>query len=69
LIAAAAPASMSQEQINALAANFVSLVRGRGPLAPSHLEDEGPEEFGLSEFTSGADEDQLRLPPPYQHDE
>lgn len=64
LIAAAAPPNMSQEQLDILAANFVSLVRGRGP--QGHSEDEEDDEFGLSRYSG---EDQLRQPPPYQPDD
>ena len=53
LIAAAAPPEMSREQINLLAANFVSLVRGRRP------QEESQEDESASEI-------QEQEPPPYQ---
>lgn len=53
LIAAAAPLEMSRQQIDLLAANFVSLVRGRQPLGEEPQEDE-------------EDGSEARQPPPYQ---
>ena len=52
LIAAAAPPEMSQEQINLLAANFMSLMRGDQPRGDRNQGDEGANE--------------IRQPPPYQ---
>ncbi|KAG8804873.1 hypothetical protein FRC17_005879 [Serendipita sp. 399] len=51
LIAAAAPRNMSREQINELAANLVSLIRGRDP---------------RNEGTDYEDDESLQEPPPYQ---
>ncbi|KAG8822982.1 hypothetical protein FRC18_010857 [Serendipita sp. 400] len=44
LIAAAAPANMSRDQIHQLTANFVSLVRGRNPQDEADYEEESVRE-------------------------